>query len=74
MSRNPSAAIQKFAAAVVAVCCLWLSASAQETLTNGDVVRLSEAGIDDSVIITMIESSPSAFDTSVDGVLALADA
>lgn len=76
MVRIPSAvaAIPKFAAAVAACCCLWLSASAQETLTNGDVLRLSEAGIDDAVIKTMIESSPSAFDTSVDALTALAEA
>ena len=34
-------------------------------------MHLSAAGLDDAAIVAMIESSPTAFDTSVDGVLAL---
>ena len=61
-------------AVAVAWCWLWLPASAQQALTNEDVMRLSAAGIDDEAIVAMIESSPTAFDTSVDSVLALAEA
>ena len=40
-------------------------------LTNKDVVLLTEAGLDATVIIAKIESSPTDFDTSVDQLVAL---
>ena len=50
------------------------SAWAARTLTNDDVTKLVRAGIGDQVIVTMIEGSDTAFDTSVGTVLALSRA
>ncbi len=45
--------------------------AADDPLTNDDIVRLTEVGIWPSAIVRMIESSPTAFDTSVGAVVAL---
>ena len=47
---------------------------ADASLTNEDVVRLANAGIGDAVIVAKIEASATAFDTSVDALLALSEA
>ena len=47
---------------------------AEGALTNADVVRLAEAGIGDAVIVAKIETAMTAFDTSVDGLVALSKA
>ena len=47
---------------------------ADAALTNEDVVRLANAGIGDAVIVAKIETSATAFDTSVDALLALSEA
>lgn len=47
---------------------------AGDALTNDDVIKLTQAGVAPSVISAMIRSSATDFDTSVDGVLALAQA
>ena len=47
---------------------------AGDVLTNEDVIKLTQAGVAPSVISAMIRSSATDFDTSVDGVLALAQA
>ena len=44
---------------------------ADEPLTNDDIVSLTEAGLGPPVIVRMIETSPTAFDTSVGAVIAL---
>ena len=54
--------------AVVAVC----ASGGGEALTNGDIVRLTQAGFGAAVLVAKIESSETAFDTSVDALLALA--
>ena len=54
---------------VVAVC----ASGAEEALTNGDIVRLTQAGFGPAVLVAKIESSETAFDTSVDALLALAE-
>ena len=54
---------------------LWLagaSLAAENTLTNADVVRLTEAGLGPEPIVAKIESSANAFDTSVEELVALA--
>ncbi len=40
-------------------------------MTNDDVVKMVKAGVGDSLILQQIERSQPAFDTSVDGVIAL---
>ena len=56
---------------------LWVPSGtgfAEETLTNKDVERLVSAGLDSAVVVAKIESSATAFDTSTDALVALADA
>jgi len=43
-------------------------------MTNADVIKMVEAGIDESVIITAIQKAQSGFDTSPDGLIALSQA
>ena len=43
-------------------------------MTNADVVRLTNAGVGESAILALIESSATDFETSVDRVLELAEA
>lgn len=49
-----------------------MPAVAQEALTNDDVIHLMEAGFEDSLIIAKIETSDTAFDTSVRALVTLA--
>ena len=48
--------------------------AAEGPMTNADVVRLTQAGVGESVIVAMIESSETDFDTGVDSLLELAEA
>jgi S1-C subfamily serine protease len=60
-----------------AVVCLLLCAvvSAQEsTLTNQDVLALTKAGLDKSVIITKIRASKSEFDSTTEAIIKLKEA
>ena len=69
--------MRTFAAAVALLLGVGLSpvaAGADEALTNADVIRLTEAGIGASVIVARIDASPTAFDLSVDQLVALAEA
>ena len=69
--------MRTFAAAVALLLGVGLSpvaAGADEALTNEDVIRLTEAGIGASVIVARIDASPTAFDLSVDQLVALAEA
>jgi len=43
-------------------------------MTNNDVIKMAKAGIDESVIITSIQNAENGFDTSADGLIALAGA
>ena len=45
--------------------------SRPHALTNDTVVRMSKAGLDDSVIIGTIQTQPGAFDTSPDDLISL---
>jgi hypothetical protein len=42
-----------------------------QTLTNGDVIKMVQAGLDDAVIIAKIKSSQCDFDTSTDALIKL---
>ena len=69
--------MRTFAAAVALLLGVGLSpvaAGADEALTNEDVIRLTEAGIGGPVIVARIRTSPTAFDLSVDQLVALAEA
>ncbi len=48
--------------------------SGQEVLTNESVVKLHAAGLPAAVILSKIRTSQTKFDTSVDGLVALAEA
>jgi len=44
---------------------------AQQPMNNASVIQLAKSGLSDDVIISAINASPSAFDTSTDGLMAL---
>jgi hypothetical protein len=44
---------------------------AQQPLTNDSVIKMAKAGLSDDVIITSINSSPGAYDTSTEALVAL---
>ncbi|MGH9598996.1 MAG: hypothetical protein ACRD27_03985 [Terracidiphilus sp.] len=54
------------------VCCPLLVA--QQAMTNASVIKLAQAGLSDSLIITTIDASPGAYDTSANGLIALKQA
>jgi len=43
-------------------------------MTNADVVKMVQAGIDETVIVTSIQNAENGFDTSADGLIALSQA
>jgi len=45
--------------------------AAQQVMTNDSVIKLVKAGLSDDLIVTTINSSPGAYDTSTDGIIAL---
>ena len=61
------------AAFIVSIPVGWALA-ADGPMTNADIVRLTKAGVGEAVIVAMIESSETDFDTGVDSVLELAEA
>jgi hypothetical protein len=44
---------------------------AQQTLNNDAIIQLSQAGLSDDLIITTVNASPGAYDTSTAGLIAL---
>jgi len=54
------------------VCCSL--AAAQQTLNNDAVIKLVKAGLSDDLIVTTINASPGAYDTSANGLIALKSA
>ena len=44
---------------------------AQQLMNNESVIKLTKAGFSEDVIVTSINRSPGAYDTSVDGLIAL---
>jgi hypothetical protein len=57
-----------FALAVLLICS---GLVAQTALNNDGVLKLIKAGLSDDLIISTIQASPGAFDTSADGLIAL---
>ena len=49
------------------------AAAEEEALTNEDIVKLTQAGLEPSVIVAKIASSQTAFDTSVEALVALSE-
>jgi len=49
-------------------------AAQQQTVNNDSVIRMIQAGLPEEVIISTINASPGAYDTSVDGLIALKEA
>ena len=49
------------------------AAADEEALTNEDVVKLTQAGLGPSVIVAKIASSQTAFETSVEALVALSE-
>ena len=49
-------------------------AAQQRIINNDSVIRLSQSGLSEDAIITAINTSPGAYDTSVDGLIALQNA
>jgi hypothetical protein len=45
--------------------------AAQQVMNNDSVIKLVKAGLSDDLIVTTINSSPGAYDTSADGIIAL---
>jgi len=45
--------------------------AAQDTLNNDSIIKLSQAGFSEDLIISTISGSPGSYDTSVDGLIAL---
>ncbi len=45
--------------------------AAQQVMNNDSVIKLVKAGLSDDLIVTTINSSPGAYDTSTDGIIAL---
>jgi hypothetical protein len=48
--------------------------AAQQVMNNDAVIKLVKAGLSDDLIVTTINSSPGAYDTSADAVIALKSA
>jgi hypothetical protein len=46
-------------------------ATAQQGLTNSDIIKMQSAGLSESIILSSVNTQPAAFDTSTDGLLAL---
>ena len=51
-----------------------LSVAAQQPLNNDAVIKMVKAGLSDDVIVSTINASPGAYDTSADGLIALKQA
>ena len=60
---------RSFFALVLLVSCSLLSA--QQSMNNDSVIKLTKAGLSDDLIITTINSSPGNYDTSANGLIAL---
>src|SRR5262249_27794699 len=51
----------------VAVC----AQQAGHALNNGDIIKMTHDGFDEAVIVALVESNPTEFDVSIDGLNAL---
>lgn len=53
---------------------LTVMAAAQQTMDNDSVIKLSQAGFSDDMIVSTISGSPGKYDTSVKGLIVLKEA
>jgi hypothetical protein len=60
-----------FAALLLLVCSVL---TAQQTLNNDSIIKLVKAGLSDDLIISTVNASPSSYDTSANGLIALKSA
>lgn len=44
-------------------------ATAQQGLTNSDIIKMQSAGLSESIILSSVNTQPAAFDTSTDACL-----
>ena len=51
-----------------------LAQGTQKPLTNADVIKMVKSGVPESVVVSSIQSSPTKFDLSPDGLIALHNA
>jgi len=62
-------------AVLVAIVSVAFSLSAQQAqkapLTNGDIVKMVQAGLSESVVVATIQANPADYDTSPNGLIAL---
>ena len=59
---------------IALICFAAMSVSAQETMTNDEVISLTKAGLSSGVIVSKIRSSKSDFDLSTDALIRLKQA
>jgi len=55
----------------LAIMCIGFALAQQQPLTNADVIKMVKGGLPESVVVSSIRSSPSKFDISPDGLIAL---
>src|SRR5215471_15899210 len=58
----------------IAVLVLSITVSAQQAghiLNNDDIIKMTHDGFDEAVIVALVESNPTDFDVSIDGLNAL---
>ena len=56
---------------VIAILCICSLLPAQQVMHNDSVIKLVKAGLSDDLIVSTINASPGAYDTSADGLIAL---
>jgi hypothetical protein len=61
----------KFHAPIVATCLLTCAALAQQALTNDAVVKMVKGGLNDTVIVQMIQSQPGSYTVTPDSMMSL---
>ena len=63
---------KSYFAALLLLACSVLTA--QQTLNNDSIIKLVKAGLSDDLIVSTVNASPSAYDTSANGLIALKSA
>src|ERR1700760_274276 len=53
------------------LCSTLLSAAKQKPLTNADVIKMTQAGLDEDVIIGTMQANANVFDVSPDALISL---
>jgi len=60
-----------FCCSTLLLCMVVNAQQAGHTLSNDDIIKMTHGGFDESVIVALIESNPTGFDVSIDGLNAL---